>query len=89
MPEAVNRGVTYALLLMVLSTLLQSSMHGLVRYAGTELHPFVLTFYRNFFGFLVIIPLLLRTGWVGLRSDHYRLLILRGFLGITALLAWY
>jgi len=85
----IRHGVTLGLLLMVLSTLLQSSMHGIVRFAGTELHPFVLTFYRNLFGFLVIIPLLLRTGWSGLRSNHYRLLFLRGFLGITALLAWY
>jgi len=87
--DAVNRSITYGLLLMVLSTLLQSSMHGIVRFAGTELHPFVLTFYRNLFGFLVIIPLLFRSGWSGLHSNHYRLLILRGFLGITALLAWY
>jgi drug/metabolite transporter (DMT)-like permease len=64
-------------------------MHGLVRYAGTELHPFVLIFYRNLFAFIVIIPLLMRTGWSGLRSNHYHLLFLRGFLGITALLAWY
>lgn len=74
---------------MVLSTLLQSSMHGIIRHAGTELHPFMLTFYRNLFGFIVIAPLLLRSGWAGLHTSHFRLLFLRGFLGIIALLAWY
>ncbi len=74
---------------MVLSTLLQSSMHALVRHAGTELDPFVLVFYRNLFGFLVIIPMLMRTGWSGLHTNHYQLLFLRGFLGIIGMSAWY
>ena len=52
-----RHGVTIGLLLMVVSTMLQSSMHGIVRHAGTELHPFVLVFFRNLFSFVVIIPL--------------------------------
>lgn len=64
-------------------------MHGIVRHAGTEIHPFVLIFYRNFFGLLVVIPLLFRTGLAGLRTNHIHLLFLRGFLGIIALLAWF
>jgi drug/metabolite transporter (DMT)-like permease len=82
-------GITTGLLLMVLATIILASMHGIVRHAGSEIHPFVLIFYRNFFGLLVIIPLLYRTGWAGLRSSHYHLLFLRGFLGITAILAWF
>ena len=84
-----SHGVTLGLLLMVLSTMLQASMHGIVRFAGNDLHPFVLTFYRNLFGFLFIVPLLLRIGWSSLHSAHYRLLFLRGFLGIVSTLAWY
>ncbi|MFT5217930.1 MAG: drug/metabolite transporter (DMT)-like permease [Planctomycetota bacterium] len=74
---------------MMLSTMILASMHGLVRHAGTEIHPFVLIFYRNMFGLLVIIPLLLRTGFKGLHSSHFHLLFLRGFLGIFAMLAWF
>jgi len=74
---------------MVLATIILASMHGMVRYAGSEIHPFVLIFYRNFFGFLVVIPLLIRSGWGGLRSSNYHLLFLRGFIGITAMLAWF
>ena len=85
----VRHGVTIGLLLMVVSTMLQSSMHGIVRHAGAELHPFVLVFFRNLFSFVVIVPLLLRLGRVGLHSQHYRLLLLRGVLGIVAILAWY
>lgn len=82
-------GVTIGLLLMVLATIILASMHGMVRYAGAEIHSFVLIFYRNFFGLLVVVPLLFRSGWEGLRSSHYHLLVLRGFLGITAMLAWF
>lgn len=82
-------GVTLGLLLMVLSTMLQSSMHGIVRHAGSELHPFVLVFFRNLFSFIVIVPLLLRLGRTGLHSQYYPLLLLRGLLGIVAILAWY
>ncbi len=74
---------------MMLSTVILASMHGVVRHAGTEIHPFVLIFYRNFFGMLIIVPLLIRSGWGGLRTSHFRLLFLRGFLGIIALLAWF
>ena len=74
---------------MMLSTIVLASMHGIVRHAGTEIHPFVLIFYRNFFGLLVVIPLVFRTGLAGLRTNHFRLLFLRGFLGIIALLAWF
>lgn len=74
---------------MMLSTIILASMHGIVRHAGTEIHPFVLIFYRNFFGLLIVIPLLFRTGLNGLRTNHFRLLFLRGFLGIIALLAWF
>ena len=86
-----RQGVTVGLLLMVLSTMLQSSMHGIVRHAGSELdlHPFLLVFFRNLFSFIVIIPLVMRLGRTGLHSNHYHLLLLRGVLGIIGILAWY
>lgn len=84
-----KNSVTLGLLLMVLATVLQASMHGVIRYAGTEFHPFLLSFYRNLFSFFVIVPLLLRSGWSGLSTNHPRLLVVRGFLGIIALLSWH
>jgi len=84
-----NQGVTLGLFLMVLATIILASMHGMVRYVGSDMHPFVLTFFRNLFGFLAVLPLLLRTGWRGLRSSHYPLLLLRGLTGIVAMLAWF
>jgi drug/metabolite transporter (DMT)-like permease len=77
------------LLLMVLATIFFASMHSMVRYAGGDMHPFVLVFFRNFFSLIVVIPLIIRAGRGALKSSHYSLLFLRGVVGITAMMAWF
>jgi len=77
------------LLLMVLATIFFASMHSMVRYAGGDMHPFVLVFFRNFFSLIVVIPLIMRAGRGALKSSHYSLLFLRGVVGITAMMAWF
>jgi len=84
-----KQGVTFGLLLMVLATVVLASMHGMVRHVGSDMHPFVLVFFRNLFGFLAVLPLLLGKGWKSLRSSNYHLLLLRGLIGIIAMLAWF
>ncbi len=77
------------LLLMVLATIFFASLHSMVRYAGGDMHPFVLVFFRNLFSLIVVIPLIMRAGRGALKSNHYSLLFLRGVIGITAMLAWF
>ena len=80
---------TYGLLYMVLATVILASMHGMVRHIGSEIHPFVLAFFRNFFGTLAIIPFIIRLGAAGLRSSNYPMLFLRGATGILAMMSWF
>ena len=47
---------------MVLASALFASMHGTVRLVSFEMHPFVIAFFRNLLGFLVLVPLLMRGG---------------------------
>lgn len=82
-------GATTGLLLMVLATIFLASMHSMVRYAGGDMHPFVLVFFRNLFSFVIVIPLLMRAGRGALKSSNYGLLFSRGAVGITAMLAWF
>ncbi len=82
-------GAGAGLLFMVLATIILASMHGMVRQLGGDIHPFVLVFFRNFFGLLVMVPLIARAGRNGLRSSSYRLLFLRGVTGICAMLTWF
>jgi len=80
---------TKGLLIMFAATVVIACMHGMVRYLGNDLHPFVIAFFRNVFGLVAVFPLIVRTGLSGLRSSHPRLLIFRGISGIIAMLAWF
>jgi len=66
-----------------------SCMHGMVRYLGGELHPFVIAFYRNLFGFIAILPLVYRVGLPAIRLHNPRIMVLRSVSGIIAMLTWF
>lgn len=74
---------------MLLSTVVLSAMHGLVRHLSAELHPFVIAFYRNLFGFVAILPLLWRSGFGVLRTPNPGLHVLRALVGVVAMLTWF
>jgi drug/metabolite transporter (DMT)-like permease len=77
------------MLWMLLSTVILASMHGAVRHIAADMHPFEVAFFRNLFGFVAILPMLLRGGWSSLRSEQPKLQVLRGCTGIIAMLSWF
>ncbi len=77
------------MLWMLLSTAVLASMHAGVRHVAADLHPFEVAFFRNLFGFMTILPMLLRAGRSGLASEQPKLQILRGVTGIAAMLTWF
>lgn len=82
-------GSTKGLLYMFLATIVLACMHGMVRYLGGELHPFVIVFYRNLFGVIAILPLVFRVGLPAIRSHNPRIVVLRSVSGIIAMLTWF
>ncbi len=76
-----------ASLLMISSAVLFGFMAIAIRYASSELHPFEIAFFRNLFGLLFALPLLLRAGPSLLRTDKLSLYFLRCTIGIFAMLA--
>jgi drug/metabolite transporter (DMT)-like permease len=82
-----NRGRGFAL--MMLATVALTLMHALVRHLSSQLHPFEIAFFRNLFGLMALVPLLLRGGRISLVSHQPRLQLLRGLLGVTAMLSWF
>ena len=80
---------TKGLLYMLMATMVLACMHGMVRYLGGDLHPFGVAFYRNLFGLIAILPLVLKAGLPGLRTHHPRLMVLRSLSGIVAMLTWF
>ena len=77
------------LLYMLMATLVLACKHGMVRYLGGDLHPFVIAFYRNLFGLIAILPLVLKAGLSGLRTHHPQLMVLRSLSGVVAMLTWF
>ena len=68
-------GSSRGIVLMLLSTLFFSAMHVLIRYLSTisDLHPFQIAFFRNFFGLVVFLPLFLRVGLAPLHTKRFPL----------------
>jgi len=74
---------------MILAGAFFAAMHGTVRLISFELHPFVIAFFRNIFGFLVLLPLLLRSGLVLLRTQRFGTHLLRAGVNSISMLTWF
>ncbi len=80
---------TRGIVLMCVSTIGFAVMHTLIRYASAELHPLQIAFFRNFFGFLIFLPILARSGFGFLRTSRLGLHAARGALNICAMFMFF
>jgi len=76
-----------AALLMFGSTLFFGFMVVAIRLASDTLHTFEVAFFRNFFGLIVALPLLLRHGPGFLRTTQFPKYLFRCLIGICSMLA--
>ena len=72
---------------MLGSTVLFGLMAVVIRLASASLHTFEIAFFRNFFGLLVALPLLLRHGPGLLRTTQFPRYLFRCLVGICSMLA--
>jgi drug/metabolite transporter (DMT)-like permease len=86
-PAAPGQPVGRAVLLMLASTLMFGTMAAVIRLASEQLHPFEIAFFRNLFGFMFALPLLLRHGPSLLHTRKLPLYLLRCAIGIVSMLA--
>ncbi len=77
------RGMSYALA----SGMIFAAISGMVRHVSAEVHPFEIAFFRFFFGFFVLLPVLLRTGLAPLKTKRLKLHVVRVLLTAGATLA--
>lgn len=89
MTSDVQSTTTRAVLFMLGATVMLASMHGLVRLLSSDLHPFIIVFFRNLFGLITVLPLLLKAGLGSLKTQHPRLHMIRAGVGIVAMLGWF
>ena len=74
---------------MFAATLVMVVMHTAVRHLGQELPVAEVVFFRNLFGLLAVLPLVLREGVGRLRTRRPGLHLLRSCIGIAAMWLWF
>ncbi len=62
------------------------AMGALVKLISYELHPFVIAFFRSFFGLVLILPLILKENTNILKTNKLYIHLIRGILGVGAML---
>lgn len=75
--------------IMFASTGLFASMHACVRYLSAELHPFEIAFFRNLFGIVLLLPLIVRSRFAVLKTNHLNWHVLRASINVFAMLLFF
>jgi drug/metabolite transporter (DMT)-like permease len=86
MPAAQN-SLYKALIYMFIYAIGYSVLLILVRELSSSFSPFMLAFYRTFFGLVFILPALWKLGFSALKVKRFPLYLFRGVLNITSVLA--
>ena len=76
-------------LLMAAAAACYAILHGSVRYVSSELHPFEITFFRNLFGLIVLLPWFVVHGLKPLRTRRIGLHLLRASSNVIAMLMFF
>ena len=76
-------------LLVAVASLGFSSMHAVIRFLAADLHPFEIAFFRNLFGLVVLLPVLIRRGGAPLRTNRLGLHLFRSCLQIVSMLLFF
>jgi drug/metabolite transporter (DMT)-like permease len=71
---------------MVCSAAMFACMAVMIRLASSQLHAFEIAFFRNFFGFVFALPLLMHHGLGILKTDKLSLYVGRCLIGIVSML---
>jgi len=79
------KGVLWMLAACVFFT----AMGAMVRHTTETLHAFEVVFFRSFFGFLVMLPWLLRVGFGVLRTNKLNFYLLRCSMNVFAMCAFF
>jgi len=74
---------------MLAATAVLTCMHASVRHVSGGMHPFEITFFRNLFGLMAILPLAMRAGIASMKSRQPGLQLLRSGFGVVAMFTWF
>ena len=76
-------------ILSLISTLSAAIMVSGIKILSNDLNPFILTFYRCFFGVIIIIPFLFFQKFNDLKTKNIKLQFLRCSINIYSMISWF
>ena len=76
-------------ILMFSATGTLAGMHTVIRYLSESIHPFEISFFRSFFGMLVLSPFIYKNGKNAFRTEQPLLNLIRGVASFFAMLSWF
>ena len=74
---------------MVIACLIWGGITMMVRFLTVEMHPFLVVFFRSFFGLVAIAPFMFRAGIVARLGEATRLYLSRAVIGVISMLTWF
>ncbi len=77
-----------AVVLFVTCAALFSSSHAIMKHLTTDLHPFVVAFFRNGLAFMTFVPWLLQSGMGGLKTERFGMHFVRATVNAAAIMLW-
>src|SRR6516162_5720086 len=81
--------ITRAALWILLSGICAVMMNVLIRIAAQAMHPFEVAFFRCLFGLVFILPWIVRSGPLLLRSRNRGFFLLRAGVGLVSMATWF
>src|SRR5882762_11235769 len=81
--------ITRAALWILLSGICSFMMNMLIRVAAQTMHPFDVAFFRCFFGLVLLLPWIVRSGPALLRSRNSGFYLLRAGIGLVSMATWF
>ena len=89
MIDASEKTVLNGIGLMIIASVLFSIMHASIKFMSTSMHPFVIVFFRNLFGLLVIAPWFIQYGFNPLKTKKMKLHLARSLFNVIAMMAFF
>lgn len=78
-----------ASILMVLGAAFVATQNGMIRSLSAEIHTFEIVFFRNFFGLIAMLPLMVRGGPAVLRAKQLGSLLLMSILHLSSMVCYF
>lgn len=78
-----------AMVMMLVATLCFATMHALVAMVSQDLPPVEVAFFRNLFGFVVLVPALLRSRLAAFRTTRLHLHAVRGGINSISMMMFF